>query len=263
MPQRSEISNKGSFGKVLNISGSDYMPTAALLSSTSALKIGCGYVILCSTDRVINAVASQSQNIVFAPLNSMVENINQADVVLIGCGLSLSDTAFEIFNKALDNIKNIPTIIDADGLNILTKLNDIKLPDNLILTPHPKEASRLLGCNVDEILNDMKNSSREISKKYNCVTVLKSHNTVVCDKNFDIYINHTGGSELAKAGTGDVLSGMIAGLVAQKMTLFEASKLAVYLLGIAGNFAQKELTKYSVLPFDVINHIPQAIKTIV
>ena len=93
MPERQENSHKGTFGRVLNIAGSDYMPGAALLSSLSALKIGCGYVFLVSTERVIDAVAAQTQNIVFAPIADIDNQLENADVLLIGCGLSTSKNA--------------------------------------------------------------------------------------------------------------------------------------------------------------------------
>ena len=262
MPIRPEISHKGSFGRVLNISGSDYMPGAALLSSLSALKIGCGYVFLCTTERVIDAVAAQTQNIVFAPLNDLFEQLKCADVLLIGCGLSLSDEAKSLFKKAISNVKDIPVVIDADGLNILSNIDAIVLPKSLVLTPHPKEAARLLNVSVDEVLEDTVQAAKEISKKYNCVTVLKTHKTVVCSEKLEVYENTTGNSALAKAGSGDVLAGMIAGLLGQKCDLYLAAKLGVYLHGLCGDLAKNDLTEYGVLAHDLIRYIPSSIKTL-
>ncbi len=262
MPERLQNSHKGTFGKVLNISGSDYMPGAALLSSLSALKIGCGYVFLASSERVIDAVAAQTQNIVFVPLQEIYKHLQTSDVLLIGCGLSTTKEAESIFVETLSKIKNVPCIIDADGLNILSSHKKISLPPKTILTPHPKEASRLLGVDTDEVLSDMTGAAMEISKMYNAVTVLKSHNTVVCSKDFDIYINNTGCSALAKAGSGDVLAGMLAGLLAQKCDIFYASKLGVYLHGLCGDLAKNDLTEYGVLAHDLIRFIPNSIKTL-
>lgn len=260
MPLRKENSHKGIFGRVLNVSGSDYMSGAALLSSLAALTIGCGYVFLCSTERVIDAVAAQTQNIVFCPLSDIENQLKHAEVLLIGCGLSTSDTARAVFKKALNNF-SMPVVIDADGLNILAEDYTV-LPGSVILTPHPKEASRLLGIKVEKILSDMEFYAKEISKKYNCVTVLKSHNTVVCSTDFEIYINCTGNSALAKAGSGDVLAGIIAGLLAQKCTPYYAAKLGVYLHGLAGDLAKNDLTEYGVLASDQIRYIPCAVKTL-
>ena len=153
---------------------------------------------------------------------------------------------------------NLPTVIDADGLNILSK-TQILLPKNTILTPHPKEAARLLNCELKDVLNNMQQSAQKISKKYNCVTVLKSHKTIVCD-NEKIYINSTGNSALAKAGSGDVLAGMISGLLAQKMNIFDSAVLGVYLHGLAGDLAKNDLSAYGVLASDTIRYIPLAIK---
>lgn len=264
LPTRFENSNKASYGRVVNIAGSDYMPGAAYLSSVSALKIGCGYCFLCSTERVIDAVAAQTQNIVFVPLGDLELNLALADVVELGCGLSQDDQAVEIFNRTIANIRqDIPLLIDADGLNILSKYQYDFLSKgfkNLVFTPHPKEASRLLDCSLDDILNNFEASAVEISKKYNSVTVLKSHRTVVVAPDGCKYINTTGNNSMAKAGSGDVLTGMISGLVAQGMDIFEAASLGVYLHGLSGDFAKEKLTEYSVMAEDLISFIPNAIK---
>lgn len=257
LPKREENSHKGTFGKVLNIAGSKYMPGAAYLSSVSALKIGCGYCFLASDESVIKAVSAQTQNIVFVPLKDISKQLKSADVLAIGCGLTTKPVS--IFKKSMKT--NIPTVIDADGLNILAKTN-IKLPDKVILTPHPTEAARLLNTNTETILEDREFSAKEISKKYNCVTVLKGHNTIVCSKDLQTYTNTNGNSALAKAGSGDVLTGIIAGLLAQGMQEFEAAKLGVYLHGLAGDLAAEKLTEYGVMASDLISFISDAVKTL-
>lgn len=263
LPKRSENSNKGTFGKVLNISGSEYMTGAGFLSSVSALKVGAGYVELASCERALNVVATLAPEVVLAPLSKIPELISNATVLLIGCGLSTSDTAKRIVKTVLP--AQIPTVVDADGLNILAENLEIlhsakndKIK-NLIFTPHPKEASRLLNCELEDVLNNMENSAKKICEKYNCITVLKSHNTIVSDGN-KIYRNTTGNSALAKAGSGDVLAGIIAGLLAQKMTPFDASSLGVYIHGLAGDLAKNDLTAYGVLASDTVRYIPNALK---
>lgn len=254
LPIREQNSNKGTFGKILNVSGSDYMTGAAYLSSAAALRVGAGYVELASCERVLDVVSKLAPEIVLAPLSKISEI--DASVLLVGCALSIYNKG--IFETALS--KNLPTVIDADGLNILAK-NDIKLPANVILTPHPKEASRLLNCTLDEVLENMEIAAKKICQKYNCITVLKSHKTIVTDGN-KIYYNTTGNSALAKAGSGDVLAGMIAGFTAQKMAGFDASVLAVYLHGLAGELAAKDLSEYGVLASDLLKYIPSAIKSL-
>lgn len=266
LPKRIENSNKSTYGRVLNIAGSDYMTGAAYLSSVSALKVGCGYCFLCSTERVISAVAAQTQNIVFMPLNDLEKSLqeNIFDVVEIGCGLSQSDTAVEIFNTTIKNIsKDKILLIDADGLNILSKEPQIFTSLNLrniVLTPHPKEAARLLDCTLEEVLDNTFESAQKISRIYNAITVLKTHRTVVVSPERKTYINTTGNNSMAKAGSGDVLAGMISGFAAQKIDLFEACVIGVYLHGLSGDLAKEELTEYSVMAEDLISYIPLSIK---
>lgn len=258
LPKREENTNKGSFGKILNVSGSEYMTGAAYLSCISALKIGAGYVELASHKNVLKAVSAMAPEVVLAPIERIPKILESADVLSIGCGLSTTDDAAELFKNTIALAKNMPAVIDADGLNILAK-NKIDLPENVILTPHPKEASRLLGISLEEVLNNMDAAAKEITKEYNCVTVLKSHKTIVTDGNI-VYHNTTGNSALAKAGSGDVLTGIISGLLAQKMQLLDAACLGVYLHGLAGDLAKNDLTEYGVLASDTIRYIPYAIK---
>ena len=267
LPKRIQNSNKSTFGRVLNIAGSDYMPGAAYLSSVSALKIGCGYCFLSSTERVIDAVAAQTQNVVFVPVEQVKNYLNDTtSVVSIGCGLSQNEVAKGLFDFVIENsLQACPLVIDADGLNLLAKDSLKYLErkfDKVILTPHPKEAARLLGCTLDYVLTNFDKSAIGISDKYNATVVLKSHNTVVVSPDGRKYVNNTGNSSMAKAGSGDVLTGMISGLLAQGMDLFEASVMAVYLHGLCGDFAKEKLTEYSVMADDLISFIPFAIKTV-
>ena len=263
LPPREENSHKGTFGKVLNISGSKYMPGAALISSMAALKSGCGYVFLATDESVMNCGSWQTAPIVFAHTASIAEHLKTSQALLIGCGLGTDLRAAEIFKRTFDTQAEIPTVIDADGLNLLSQYGSERLPEKLILTPHPLEASRLLGgVEVEKILNDTVHWAGEISQRYNCVTVLKTHNTVVTSPYGEVYINNTGNSAMAKAGSGDVLAGIITSFLAQKMDPFDAATLGVYLHGLAGDLARDDLTAYCVLPNDLINYLPMAFKTL-
>lgn len=261
LPERIENSNKGTYGKILNVSGSEYMTGAAILSSISALKVGAGYVELASHPNTLKAAAYIAPEIVLAPVEKISQLIPQSTILTIGCGLSQSDEAVEIFINTikLANKHNIKTVIDADGLNILSK-NHIDIPKESILTPHPKEASRLLDTSLDNVLSNMELAAKEITDKYNCITVLKSHRTIVTNQNHTIYKNTSGNSALAKAGSGDVLAGIISGLLAQNMDSFDAACLGVYLHGLSGDIAKNDLTAYGVLASDTIRYIPLAIK---
>ena len=262
LPMREQFSNKSTFGKVLNIAGSEYYTGAAYLSSISALKMGCGYVALSSSPKVLNVLSLRTSDVVFVPIDTVKKRIDDFDVISIGCGLSMDAGVSILFKSVLEKLSNVdkPVIIDADGLNLLAKMkDDVSLPSNLIITPHPKEASRLLKIEVEEILDKPMQYASELSQKYKSTTVLKGHSTVICSPELEIYVNTTGNSALAKAGTGDVLTGMISGLCAQGMTCFDAAKLGVYLHGRTGEIASGMLSEYSVLASDLLNYIPIAI----
>ena len=260
MPIRPQESNKGTFGKILNVAGSDNFIGAAYLSTYSALKVGAGYVALASDSNIIKSVSQMLPEAVYMEVPYAYRRLNDFSVILIGCGIGKSFVSKNNFKFIVNYFRDkiTPFVIDADGLNILSELH-LTLPQNTIITPHPMEAARLLVKDINEILNDIEGSAMELSEKYNCVTVLKSHRTVICDKH-NLFVNQHGNSALAKAGTGDVLAGIISGLLAQKMDLYEAAKLGVYLHSRSGELASDELTEYSVMASDIPKFLPKAIK---
>ena len=266
MPIREENSNKGTFGKVINFCGSENYIGAAYLSTISSLKIGAGFSALASTQQVINSVSSILPEAVYLTREQGLEKLEEYSVVLIGCGLGVKEESKKLFEEVLDRINpQIPLIIDADGLNILSLgiSTSLALPSKVIITPHPLEASRLLGVSVNYILNNLEDTAKALSVKYNCITVLKTHRTVICNKDLETFTNQYGNSALAKAGSGDVLAGIIAGLLAQGVEIFEACKLGVYLHSRTGEIASEELTEYSVLASDLPKYVHKAIKEII
>ena len=268
MPIREQNSHKGTFGKVLNFSGSKNYIGAAYLSTKSSLKIGAGLSALASEKQIISSVSAMLPEAIYLTRKEGLDKINDYSVVLIGCGLGQGINAKNLLKKVLKKTKDKPLIIDADGLNLLAgiDLSPQLFPQGvgeIIITPHPLEASRLLACSLEQVLENLEESAKELSKKYNCVTVLKTHRTIVCDTDLNIYTNQYGNSALAKAGSGDVLAGIIVGLLAQGMQAFEACKLGVYLHSRSGEIASETLTEYSVLANDLINYIPEAIKKII
>lgn len=282
MPTREQNSNKGTFGKVLNFAGSKNYIGAAYLSTVAILKAGAGFAALATEKDIIRSVSTLLPEAVYLSHKEGLEQINNFSVVLIGCGLGNNTKLFKKVMKRLDchgsneprnDIKPVvplltkhiypcrALVIDADGLNILSQVK-IELSQNTIITPHPLEAARLLGIELKDVLNDLEGSTKKLSEKYNCITVLKTHRTIICDKE-NYFVNQHGNSALAKAGSGDVLAGIIAGLLASsELTPFEAAKLGVYLHSRAGEIASEELTEYSVLASDLPNYLPQAIKEI-
>ena len=279
LPKRKADSHKGTYGNILNIAGSINYRGAAFLSSKSALKSGAGYVTLASVEEVISSVSILCPEVVFLPLKIKNGTLSYNDckkitkilpdfkVIEIGCGLSAIDKNHvnieRFFKKIIFEIyKNRKqVIIDADGINILAKDEHIKIPPKSVLTPHPKELSRLLKYDVSQIQSERVKFAKMAAQKYSSVIVLKGHNTVITD-GINSYINKTGNSSLSKAGSGDVLTGMISGFCAQGAESFNAAILGVYLHGLAGEIASKELSEYSVNASDLIDYIPKAIRSL-
>ena len=263
MPIRKQESNKGTFGKVLNLSGCENYLGAAYLSTVSTLKVGAGFCALASTKDVIRSVSALLPEAVYLSRSEALRNIKQYTTFLIGCGLGQERASIKVFKQFINKLQKetMPVVIDADGLNILSRTK-IKLPKNSVITPHPLEAARLLGVEVDKILSDLEGSAKKLSAKYECVAILKTHRTIICEGE-KVFVNQHGNSALAKAGSGDVLAGIIAGLLAQGMPTFEATKLGVYLHSRAGEIASEKLSEYSVLASDLPKYVSFAIKELI
>ncbi|MBR6162390.1 NAD(P)H-hydrate dehydratase [bacterium] len=261
MPPRPQNSNKGTFGRVLNIAGSINNIGASVLSSVTPLKTGAGLVTLACPKVLIPIVATKLTEATFLPLDEPSEvfrAIKEYDVISLGCGLGTSEETTEFIKEVLKTKTSAKWVIDADALNIISKENIKELPENSVLTPHPKEMARLLNCSIDEIQENREESAIKCAKKFKSAVLLKGQNTVVTDGS-DVYINKTGSSALAKAGSGDVLTGIISGLIAQGQTPFEAGIKGAYLHGLTGELAGKEKSEYSVLAGDLIDYLPKVI----
>lgn len=269
LPERSENSHKGDFGRILNIAGSVNYPGAAYLSSISALKTGAGYLTLAAPKEIIPITASMAPEITFMPLKSQngavsaennIENLEKYDVLSIGCGLTnTEETQKFVLNLLKTRNPEQKLILDADGINILAASQEIIPLKNAVITPHPKELSRLLKIDAEEIITNREKYAAEAAEKYECITVLKGHNSIITD-GINVFINQTGSSALAKAGSGDVLTGIISGLAAQKLSLLEAAVSGAYLHGLSGDIAAKDLAEYCVLASDIIKYLPEALK---
>lgn len=276
LPKRTQNSHKGTYGHILNIAGSTSYCGAAFLSSISSLKVGAGYCMLASCSDVVATISSLSPDITFLDLgqsdwgtipkdaHKYLNGVVNSNVISIGCGLNttggVKDFVINFLNKNTNSYT--PIIIDADALNIISQTKYFTFPLNSMITPHPAELSRLLGVDVKEIQSNRAKWAWEASKEFDCIVLLKGHETVIAVPNGKIYINHTGNSSLAKAGTGDVLTGMIAGFCAQGASLENAACIAAYIHGLTGEIASKNMTQYSVLASDLVKYIPFAFKAL-
>lgn len=273
LPKRPQDAHKGTFGHVLNIAGSQFYTGAAYFSSISPLRVGCGRSTLASVRTALTSASSLSPDIILlpidlkAPLKTIWPKIEEYNAISIGCGLSVNKETGKLFSSFIKELtkKQIetPVVIDADGLNILSFSGNLKLPKHTILTPHPLEMSRMLGVKVDEVLLKPEYWAKKCSEKYDCTTILKIHKTVVADNRGRVYINNTGNTALSKGGSGDILCGMITGFLAQGLSTFNASILAVYLHGKTAEIASKDLSEYSVLASDLLNYIPLTIRELI
>lgn len=277
LPPRPRDGHKGTFGKVFNIAGSTGMTGAAYMSAFSSLKVGAGYSILATPESAVPVISSMAPEIICVPLEETTEKAvsekalpkaldksKNANVFLIGPGLGTEESTVEFVLQFIRQLaeRGESVIVDADALNCLATKEDFFLPATSVITPHAKELSRLMKIPVEEIIGDRIKSARDASRKFRTITVLKGANTVIAEPDGNVYINNTGNSGLATAGSGDVLAGMLAGFAAQGLELKDAAIIGVYLHGLAGDIAAKELTEYSLTASDLMNYIPAAIKRI-
>jgi NAD(P)H-hydrate epimerase len=268
MPRRLPRSNKGTYGKLMVIAGSNEMTGAPILTCKAAYKTGVGLVNLVSTNEAITIAQAHSIENVYtiAPSKEgklclesfevIKDKINKATAIALGPGLGQGLEVTSLIEKLLNNI-NVPIVIDADGLNAIQYnvdiLKAVKAP--VIITPHPMEMSRLTGLSVEHILAHTIEVATDFSKKYNLITLLKDARTIIADPNGDVYINTTGNSSMAKAGSGDVLTGIIGALLAQHVEPFIAAALGAYLHGRAGELASQKLGVLGVLASDLCDYI--------
>ncbi|MGE4357698.1 MAG: NAD(P)H-hydrate dehydratase, partial [Candidatus Omnitrophota bacterium] len=196
----------------------------------------------------------------FSAKEKILDFVKKCDCVIIGPGLSRNRETQKLVRFLIKEIR-LPIVLDADGINALVGYKRI-LKDTkgiLILTPHIGEFSRLSGVSIEEIKRDKISVAKNFSKDYNITLVLKGYETVIAQRE-KIYLNKTGNPGMATAGSGDVLTGMLGGFLAQGIPPFESAIIAVYLHGLAGDLAKEEKTEYSLIASDILENIPKAIK---
>lgn len=272
LPSRMMNSHKGSYGKVLMITGSPGMAGAAFLSACAAYTVGAGLVQIYTASENRLALQELLPEAIISCYDSYDDSqlshlLDWADVVCIGCGLGMGQISEKILKNVLKNV-SCPCVIDADGLNLLSRnielLNQCCAP--VILTPHMKEMSRLTGWSIDTIMEDRFQALDQIIKqsgpdtKSSIICVLKDSRTVVAQTNRQKFVNLAGNNSMAKGGSGDVLAGTIAGLLAQHMAPFEATTVGVFLHACGGDEAKKSKGSYSVLARDLIQGMADAMK---
>ncbi|HBE73703.1 MAG TPA: bifunctional ADP-dependent NAD(P)H-hydrate dehydratase/NAD(P)H-hydrate epimerase [candidate division Zixibacteria bacterium] len=272
LPRRPPDAHKGTCGTVLVLAGSIGMTGAAALTAISALRAGAGMVYLGIPESLNDIMESKLTEVITKPLpetrtrtlsvagfDKIRNLLSKADVLAVGPGLSAHPETAELVGLVLSQT-TMPAVIDADALNASAArpetLYDVKAP--LILTPHYGEMSRLLRKDVSQIKADPMAAAQEAAASFCQTVVLKGAPTVIAQPKGGPWINPTGNAGMATAGSGDVLTGIMAGLLAQGLKTTEAARLGSYLHGLAGDLAAGETTQYSMLAGDILDFLPRA-----
>lgn len=265
---RRESGNKGTFGKVLLIAGNEMTSGATLLSASSALHTGAGMVKVHTRkeNRAILPVQLPEAMYCFygkkeIKSEALAESLEWADVVGIGPGLGTNKQAEALLEFVLKYSKR-PLVIDADGLNLLKSKLDLleKYEYPVIMTPHLGEFSRLSGLSIKDWKQQPIELTNELAHRYNVTLVCKDARTVIADGGQNVYVNTTGNSGMATAGSGDVLTGILLGLLAQGYAPLDAAVMGVCVHGLAGDEAAKEKGKYAMVAGDLITYTGDVLK---
>lgn len=267
--KRVRDSHKGTYGRVGMLSGSKGMAGACVLNLNSALRSGSGLVkglIPESIYEIVEAMSLESITYPFdenkiSPEEIKGELIHFADVIATGSGCTNLKN-YKILLEFLIENANQPMVIDAEGINQL-ELEKLKGHKQIIvLTPHYGEFSRLINSDIDYIRENILEITREFAAQYNVYLVLKGARTVISCPDGDVFINTTGNPGMATAGSGDVLTGIIASFIGQRIEIKNALMAAVYMHGLSGDIGKNHVGEYSLIAGDIIKYLPDAFNCI-
>jgi len=274
LPAKPKNIHKYSAGKVLTIAGSGSLPGAAVLSATSSLKIGAGASILAFPKSIRSFVHKKLGEVVVNSyeddkseflreknLEELDEKIHWADVVTIGPGLGREINTQKAILALFRNYKFKRAVIDADGIYALSKVKYKNLNlKNYVITPHHAEFANLIGISTEKLKTDLLKHGRNFVKETGVYLILKGAPTIIFTPAGEALINTTGNPSLAKFGTGDILTGFLAGLLSQQKDIELAIVSAVYLHSLSADLLVKARSKYDILASDIMNNIPKTIK---
>lgn len=268
LPDRDAWGHKGDFGKILLLCGSRGFTGAAYFAAMGALRCGAGLVYLGVPESIYAIEAGKlNEPVVFplpekdgklsqAALEDVLPRLPQMDAVVLGCGLGRSEETTSVIHSVLQQAP-CPVVLDADGINGLAGHMDVvrRRAWPTILTPHDGEFLRMGG----QLGPDRMASAAETARDLGCIVLLKGHRTCITD-GIRGYRNLTGNPGMAVGGSGDVLAGMIGGLLGQKLPPLEAAACAAWLHGAAGDLCAQELGQYAMLPSDMLQALPRLLK---
>lgn len=275
VPKRSPWGHKGTFGKILLIAGSKQIAGAAILAGRACMMSGCGMLRICTHREQKTEILTsfpEAMVDVYSDAEEAKEVVRQgmawADVVAIGPGLGCEKEADMLLKTVIEEVAK-PIVMDADALNLLSLFENFELLKKvrsmegrkpLILTPHPMELCRLLGCDRDTLREQGLALTQKLAEELHCVVVKKDARTIVCSEHQPFVINLKGNSGMATAGSGDVLTGIIAAMLALKLPDHEAAAVGVYLHALAGDKAAQTMNEYSMLAGDICNALSEVLK---
>jgi len=274
IPPRTQNSHKGSYGHALILAGSPGMTGAAALASMAALRSGAGLVTLGIPESLNPILEEKCTEVMTLPLpetsagslapeavSPVLDFCRKIDVVAIGPGISRNSGTGELVRELVRTCP-VPLIIDADGLNLIAEdLSVLRCASSgLTLTPHPGEACRLTGLTREELFDDREGIARKFARENNLILVMKGAGTLIASPKEPLRINLTGNPGLATGGTGDILTGLIAGFMAQGVEARSAACLGVYVHGTAGDKAAKKVGEMSLIASDLLETIPAVLK---
>lgn len=277
--KRGKSSNKGTFGHVLIVGGSKNMPGAVLLSGLAAYKSGAGLVTLCVPKCISNSLKNKIPEAIIldVPNSTDSRTIDESKFIatiknnirkkpssiVIGPGLGSRKGLYKIIEDSL-NYFDCPIILDADALNLISKDFNVldKYKNQIIITPHPGEMSKITGKSVKEIQANRIKISSDVSRKIKCISVLKGFRTIISSNSGQIYINGSGNEGMATGGMGDALTGIIASFIGQGYSELESTILGVYVHGKAGDSIADVTSKRGILASEIIKKLPKTIKLI-
>ncbi len=273
--KRKPDTHKGDYGFIFVLGGSPGLTGAVSLCASAALRMGSGLVragVPVSLGSILSTKLTEATTLFLEEENGYLSEkgfkqiealLERIDVIALGGGASQEPCARKLLLKVIENIDK-PMVIDADALNaISTDLTVLerRKSKQLVLTPHNVEFLRLTKLKVEDIKRKRKDLVKDFAFKYNLTLLLKGHRTLVTNGK-ELFENNTGNPGMATAGSGDILAGIIASLLGQGLSCFEAAKIGVYLHGLAGDLAAKDKTEICLIASDIIEYLPKVIKKI-
>ena len=265
LPVRKKNTHKGKHGKLLVVAGDEGYGGAGILASEAALKTGAGLVKLLTRESHVSPSLAKNPEVMVSGADNaqdLEHHFLCSDVLVCGPGMFENYWSEQLLFKLITFAEKnqTPTLLDAGALRLLSNkpFSTMSLPKNIVLTPHPGEASSLLGVSNDEVQNDRLKAAKDLHSKFGGVIVLKGHGTIICDSE-ESYLCSSGGPELAVAGSGDILSGVIGSLMAQGLKPLDAAVTGVALHSNAGEFFAKNTGEIGLAASELIPHIRNAL----